>query len=189
VNNLRCTALILGSGPSGLFAADALLSAGHTDVVIVEHGKLMPKLMPKRICPPGPGCECRTCDVLEGEGGAGSFSDGKITLSATRGTHSQDLFTDKQALLLDVVWAAVRRNVSDAVDYAPVSQLSALAGHEKQLRGESYPLLPVGPVCFLNAHCRHATANRRGLAEQPQQSDGSRERHHIDARATERTQP
>jgi uncharacterized FAD-dependent dehydrogenase len=140
VNSLRCTALILGSGPAGLFAADALLSAGHTDVVIVERGKLMPK----RICPPGPGCDCRTCDVLEGEGGAGSFSDGKITLSATRGTHSQHLFTDTQALLLDVVGAAVRRNVSDAVDYAPVSQLSALAGHETQLRGESYPLLHVG---------------------------------------------
>ncbi|MDT5024236.1 MAG: endonuclease [Micromonosporaceae bacterium] len=48
---------------------------------------------------------------------------------------------------------------------------------------------PTCTECFLNAHCRHATANRRGLAEQPQQSDGSRERHHIDAHATERTQP
>jgi uncharacterized FAD-dependent dehydrogenase len=137
---LRCTALILGSGPAGLFAADALLRAGVTDVVIAERGRLMPK----RTCPPGPGCNCRTCDVLEGEGGAGSFSDGKVTLSAVRGTHAQHLFTHAQAQLLDHVGAAVRRNVSNVVDYAPVPELSALAGHETQLRGESYPLLHVG---------------------------------------------
>lgn len=137
---LRCTALILGSGPAGLFAADALLRAGVTDIVIVERGRPMTH----RVCPPGPGCDCRTCPVLEGEGGAGSFSDGKITLSAVRGTHSQRLFTNVQAEQLDVIAAAVRRNVSAAVDYAPVPELSALAGHETRLRGESYPLLHVG---------------------------------------------
>ncbi|MEW2385564.1 FAD-dependent protein [Micromonospora sp. NPDC047707] len=140
MTTLRCTALILGSGPAGLFAADALLRAGVTDIVIAERGRPMTR----RACPPGPGCECRTCPVLEGEGGAGSFSDGKITLSAVRGTHSQRLFTDVQAEQLDIIAAAVRRNVSDAVDYAPVPELSALAGHETRLRGESYPLLHVG---------------------------------------------
>ncbi|MFG1676351.1 NAD(P)/FAD-dependent oxidoreductase [Micromonospora sp. NPDC049282] len=140
MTTLRCTALILGSGPAGLFAADALLRAGVTDIVIAERGRPMTR----RLCPPGPGCECRTCPVLEGEGGAGSFSDGKITLSAVRGTHSQRLFTDTQAEQLDTIAAAVRRNVNDAVDYAPVPELAALAGHENRLRGESYPLLHVG---------------------------------------------
>lgn len=140
MRSLHCATLILGSGPAGLFAADALLRAGVTDVVIVERGRPMAR----RVCPPGPGCECHTCPVLEGEGGAGSFSDGKITLSAVRGTHSQRLFTDIQAEQLDVLAATVRRNVSDTVDYAPVPQLSALAGHETRLRGDSYPLLHVG---------------------------------------------
>jgi uncharacterized FAD-dependent dehydrogenase len=139
MNTLCCTVLILGAGPAGLFAADALLEAGVTDVVMVERGRIMHR----RVCPPGPGCDCRLCDVVEGEGGAGSFSDGKITLSATRGTHTRPLFTDAQAALLDRVGATIRQHVSVGVDYAPVAELTALAG-KAGLRGESYPLLHIG---------------------------------------------
>jgi uncharacterized FAD-dependent dehydrogenase len=136
----RASALILGSGPAGLFAAEHLSRAGVPDVVVVEKGRPMLR----RVCPEGPSCECRVCDVLEGEGGAGSFSDGKITLSATRGTHTRRLFTCDQEVLLDEVGSTVRRFVSNAVDYAPVDALTALAGQQETLHGESYPLLHVG---------------------------------------------
>jgi uncharacterized FAD-dependent dehydrogenase len=136
----RCDALILGSGPAGLFAAEHLLRAGVRDVVIVEKGHPMAR----RVCPEGPACDCRLCDVLEGEGGAGSFSDGKITLSPTRGTHGRDLFRSHQAELLDEVGATLRRFTTVAVDHSPVDSLTALDGHEGELRGESYPLLHVG---------------------------------------------
>jgi len=159
MNTLRAHALILGSGPAGMFAADALLQAGVTDIVLLERGRSMPK----RTCPPGPACDCRTCDVLEGEGGAGSFSDGKITLSAVRGTHAQQLFTDDQAALLTHVEATVRQHVSVGIDYAPVPTLSALVG-QPGLRGESYPLLHVGSDGvreFGDRFC--ADLQRRGL--------------------------
>ncbi len=136
----RCAVLILGSGPAGLFAAEQLVRAGIRDVMVVEKGVAMAR----RVCPDGSGCDCRLCDVLEGEGGAGSFSDGKITLSATRGTHAQRLFSAEQETLLDEVEATIRRFVTRGVDYAPVAALSALAGHEEHLRGESYRLLHVG---------------------------------------------
>jgi len=138
---LECSVLIVGSGPAGLFAADQLDKAGVSDIVIVDKGKPMAS----RTCPDGSGCECRLCDVLEGEGGAGSFSDGKITLSATRGTHGQRLFTPEQEALLAEVERVIRAFVPEGVFYEPVSQLTALAEHgEAGLRFESYPLLHVG---------------------------------------------
>lgn len=137
----ECSVLIIGSGPAGLFAADQLVRAGVSDIVIVDKGKPMAS----RTCPDGPGCECRLCDVLEGEGGAGSFSDGKITLSATRGTHGQRLFSPEQEALLAEVERVIRALVPEGVCYEPVPQLTALARHsEAGLRFESYPLLHVG---------------------------------------------
>jgi uncharacterized protein len=159
MSTLRARALILGSGPAGMFAADALLQAGVSDAILLERGRSMPR----RVCPPGPGCDCRVCDVLEGEGGAGSFSDGKITLSTVRGTHSQQLFTEDQAGLLAQVEATIREHVSIGVDYAPVPALSALAG-QSALRGESYPLLHVGSDGvreFGRRYCAHL--QQRGL--------------------------
>ncbi|MGH8904197.1 MAG: NAD(P)/FAD-dependent oxidoreductase [Egibacteraceae bacterium] len=136
-----CTVLIVGSGPAGLFAADHLRRAGVTNVVIVDKGKPMPS----RFCPDNSSCECALCDVLEGEGGAGSFSDGKITLSAMRGTHAQRLFTSEQAALLAEVEATIRKFVPEGMSYAPVSSMTALEGHDDAgLRFESYPLLHVG---------------------------------------------
>jgi uncharacterized protein len=137
----ECSVLIVGSGPAGLFAADQLDKAGVRDIVIVDKGKPMAS----RTCPDGAGCECRLCDVLEGEGGAGSFSDGKITLSATRGTHGQRLFMPEQEALLAEVERVIRALVPEGVFYEPVPQITALAeSGEVGLRFESYPLLHVG---------------------------------------------
>src|SRR5262249_2492242 len=136
-----CQVLIIGSGPAGLFAADQLLQAGAGSVVLVEKGQPMTS----RTCPEGPACDCRVCDVLDGEGVAGSFCDGKITLSGTRGTHGFDVFSDEQARLLSIVDSTVRRFVPDSVDYPPVTHLDALHGHDGTgLSFESYPLLHVG---------------------------------------------
>ncbi len=133
--------LIIGSEPAGLFCAGQLRQAGVSDVVVIEQGKAMPR----RVCPESALCDCRPCDVLEGEGGAGSFSDGKITLSATRGTHGQALFTPGQEAFLAEVEQAIRRFAPAVRDYAPVAGLTALRGHEDAgLAFESYPLIHVG---------------------------------------------
>jgi uncharacterized FAD-dependent dehydrogenase len=108
--------LIIGSGPAGLFCADQVRDAGAGSAVVLEQGSAMPR----RVCPDSVLCDCRPCDVLEGEGGAGSFSDGKITLSATRGTHGAALFTPGQEQYLVTVEDTIRRFTPAVVDYPPV---------------------------------------------------------------------
>jgi uncharacterized FAD-dependent dehydrogenase len=156
----NCTVLILGSGPAGLFAADHLLRAGVRDIVIVEQGRPMTR----RVCPDGSGCDCRRCEVLDGEGGAGSFSDGKITLSATRGTHTEPLFTPEQARLLGEVGTTLRRFTTGGIDHAPVDAYTALGDRHEDLRAESYPLLHVGSDGIREfGHRFSADLQRRGV--------------------------
>jgi hypothetical protein len=133
--------LIIGSGPAGLFCAGRLREAGVRNVLVIEQGKAMPR----RACPDSAVCDCRPCDVLEGEGGAGSFSDGKITLSPTRGTHGQELFTPRQASLLGQVEQIIRRFAPAVADHPAVETLAALRGHEDTgLAFDSYPLIHLG---------------------------------------------
>lgn len=80
--------LIIGAGPAGLFAAETLIRNGIKNVLIVEQGNPIEK----RNCPNSKECNCNHCDILEGIGGAGGFSDGKLTLSLSRGTHLKNRF-------------------------------------------------------------------------------------------------
>ena len=74
--------IIIGSGPAGIFAALELLkSSKRHSILIIEKGKDIDK----RACPvknKNISCTaCRECDLLSGWGGAGAFSDGKLSLS------------------------------------------------------------------------------------------------------------
>ena len=66
--------VIIGAGPAGIFAALTLAEAGVGDIVLLEQGK---DLTHRR--------RGRREDVLSGWGGAGAFSDGKLTLSSEVG--------------------------------------------------------------------------------------------------------
>ncbi|HAM50640.1 MAG TPA: FAD-dependent oxidoreductase [Nitrospiraceae bacterium] len=75
-------AVIVGAGPAGIFSALELMEDGKgLKILLVEKGKDIDK----RFCPMGedePTCtKCSECDLLSGWGGAGAFSDGKLTLS------------------------------------------------------------------------------------------------------------
>lgn len=75
--------VIVGAGPAGIFAALELVRKGLTDVLVVEKGHPISK----RSCPArSRSCVgCRTCDIMTGWGGAGAFSDGKLTLTTEVG--------------------------------------------------------------------------------------------------------
>lgn len=73
---------LVGSGPSNIFAALHLAEEGHR-VVLLEKGLELEK----RYCSKKKGrcVNCHSCAVLNGWGGAGAFSDGKLTLSTSFG--------------------------------------------------------------------------------------------------------
>jgi uncharacterized FAD-dependent dehydrogenase len=76
----RYDAAIIGAGPAGLFAAMELSKAGKK-VILLDKGKDIDM----RSCPLKAGAReclhCRPCGVICGWGGAGAFSDGKLTLT------------------------------------------------------------------------------------------------------------
>ena len=76
----RYDAIIVGAGPAGLFAAMELADKGKK-VIVIEKGRSIEN----RKCPMklgSPECvQCRPCNVVCGWGGAGAFSDGKLTLT------------------------------------------------------------------------------------------------------------
>ncbi len=78
--------LIIGAGPAGIFCALQLMDTGKK-ILIIEKGRSIEK----RYCPAkekGGRClQCENCSIVCGWGGAGAYSDGKLTLSGEIGGH------------------------------------------------------------------------------------------------------
>jgi len=94
---------IVGAGPAGIFASLELCDAG-LDVLLLDKGGEIDT----RICPVqnrGGCCAlCFPCNLVSGFGGAGAFSDGKLTLSTQVGGRLKELVgLDRAQALIDYV--------------------------------------------------------------------------------------
>jgi hypothetical protein len=81
---LKYDVIIVGAGPAGIFSALELTEKTKLKILMLERG---PDIN-KRKCPASRGFECvhcEPCSLLCGWGGAGAFSDGKLTLSTEVG--------------------------------------------------------------------------------------------------------
>jgi hypothetical protein len=81
---LKYDVIIVGAGPAGIFSALELTEKTKLSVLMLDRG---PDIN-QRKCPASRGFECVHCDpclLLSGWGGAGAFSDGKLTLSTEVG--------------------------------------------------------------------------------------------------------
>lgn len=90
--------VIVGAGPAGVFCALELVKQGITNIALIDRGKEVYK----RKCPrheKNIECvACKICDITSGFGGAGAWSDGKITkdISGLVGGWMSDFLTQKE---------------------------------------------------------------------------------------------
>lgn len=145
--------IIVGAGPAGIFAALELTdpahgrAAGQPRVVILDKGQELAK----RRCPArekGRCMQCATCALMTGWGGAGAFSDGKLTLTTQVGGLLADMRGEAEAEALvhevDRLWVRFGANGEpyqgerDRIE--EVAHRAALAG----MRLLHYPIRHLG---------------------------------------------
>jgi uncharacterized FAD-dependent dehydrogenase len=102
--------IIVGAGPAGIFAARELIRAGGRSVLIIEKGSDIND----RTCPMQdsnvPCLRCEQCGILSGWGGAGAYSDGKLTLSVAVGGWLGEYLPERELVdLIASVDAAYRQ--------------------------------------------------------------------------------
>ena len=89
--------IIVGGGPAGIFAALELHQLPGLRVLLLEKGRDIDS----RHCPvqekAAPCISCTPCDMVSGLGGAGAFSDGKLSLSPDIGGHLKEIVGQEKA--------------------------------------------------------------------------------------------
>jgi hypothetical protein len=92
---LKYDVIIVGAGPAGIFSAIELTEKNKLNILMLDRG---PDIN-QRKCPASRGFECVHCEpcfLLSGWGGAGAFSDGKLTLSTEVGGWLNQYISSKE---------------------------------------------------------------------------------------------
>lgn len=112
-------AAIIGAGPAGLISAYELKDK---NILVVEKGAPIPK----RVCPMTKEClGCNRCGEIEGVGGAGGWSDGKLCLGAV-GILDQfvgDRYLDEVRLVNQIFRDILKEKYVDPNDCVDLCQL------------------------------------------------------------------
>jgi hypothetical protein len=82
--------IIVGAGPAGIFAAMELAKQPRLRVLMLEKGEDLDERIARRA---GAGARGEGCAITTGWGGAGAFSDGKLTISPQVGGQLADFIS------------------------------------------------------------------------------------------------
>ncbi len=144
--------IIVGGGPAGIFAALELCQAADLKVILLEKGRDIEN----RHCPlqeSGVNCPpCSPCHLVSGWGGAGAFSDGKLTLSPQVGGRLEGFLGTEmtQELIHYVDDIYLRFGASDRV-YGLGDEVDQL---RRRARLAEMRLIPVTLRHLGTEHCR-----------------------------------
>jgi uncharacterized FAD-dependent dehydrogenase len=155
--------VIVGGGPAGIFAALEIAQTSSLSVLLIEKGRDIDH----RQCPSrnhNTTCaSCSPCNVVCGLGGAGAFSDGKLTLSSQVGGHLKEYIGEKatEALIKYVDGIYLRFGAPDKLygtgdEVAKLAHRAALA----ELRLTPVPIRHMG-----TEHCRQVLKSMRDYLE------------------------
>jgi uncharacterized FAD-dependent dehydrogenase len=95
ITSLKYDVIIVGAGPSGIFSALEIAEKTNLSILMLDRGPDIDQ----RKCPASRGFECvhcEPCGLLSGWGGAGAFSDGKLTLSTDVGGWLNQYTSEKE---------------------------------------------------------------------------------------------
>ncbi|TAN43963.1 MAG: NAD(P)/FAD-dependent oxidoreductase [Nitrospirae bacterium] len=144
--------VIVGAGPAGIFAALELLNANNNlSILIIERGSDINE----RDCPmesKGVNCaSCKECGVVSGWGGAGAYSDGKLTLSHEIG-----------GFLSRYIDAATLQSLINYVDdvYVRYGAPGEVYGGDESQIGDIKTLCAQNELTFMPSKIRHIGTDR-----------------------------
>ncbi|MFC1896987.1 NAD(P)/FAD-dependent oxidoreductase [Chloroflexota bacterium] len=89
--------IIVGGGPAGIFAALELSKTPDLKILLIEKGKDIDGRQCLVRDRNGPCNLCSPCNLVSGLGGAGAFSDGKLTLSSKVGGRLENYLGENSA--------------------------------------------------------------------------------------------
>lgn len=167
--------IIVGAGPAGIFAAiEFARKAPGLSVLLLDKGRSLAN----RICPREGqvgGClECSPCSITSGWGGAGAFSDGKLTLTTRFGGFLDEYLSPGhlQGLIdyIDGIWREFgapdrlygtdSEAISALVTRAARAGLDLVPGKIRHLGTENCPAILEGMYKYLSSRIEIRTGTR-----------------------------
>jgi uncharacterized FAD-dependent dehydrogenase len=138
--------IIIGAGPSGLFAAYKIVESfkERINILIIDKGEAPHK----RNCPAIDSvCEnCKICNLISGGGGAGLFSDGKLTLDLSVGGYLKEFIPfERRTELEKEIKEVIEKFFPSYIYHIPSSdnELSTCL-KKKNLNFKPYPVAHLG---------------------------------------------
>ena len=160
--------VIVGAGPSGLFAAYELISKNKSlKITILDEGRKVKT----RVCPmnkKGIPCQnCNPCNILSGYGGAGTFSDGKLNFIPKLGksdltkymslSEANDLIDDTEEIFnkfgMDAeIYPSNRKEADKIKKIVTINGARLLLIKQKHLGSDHLPEYIDGICDYLSSH-------------------------------------